>query len=218
MQLGSKFMPLDNAFEPAVMSDVTLLLLAMDRGEPSASDRLLELVYNELREVAAASLARERAGHTLVPTALVHETYLRLMSGQQPHKWTTRGHFFAAAAEAMRRILVDHARRKLSQKRGGHWQRSQQPLDSIAAEQNDLRLLELDDALTDLEKRDAKVAQLVKLRYFSGMTIEDAAAALDVSPRTAVSWWTYARTFLATAMQADEDNQHPRPDSTLRRH
>jgi RNA polymerase sigma factor (TIGR02999 family) len=198
-----------------VVTEITHALDALDRGEPGASDKLLEIVYGELRQLAAINLARERCGHTLVPTALVHEAYLRLLGTPQSPSWKTRGHFFAAAAEAMRRILVDHARRKRSKKRGGDWRRSDMPLDGLPDEAADDRLLALDEGLIQLEKQDPDVAQLVKLRYFSGLTIEDAASALGVSPRTAVSWWTYARTYLAAAVATEASGRKSTSDERV---
>ncbi len=186
------------------MTEITHILQAIDGGEAGAADRLLELVYAELRQVAASHLAHERVGHTLVPTALVHEAYLRLLGGSAAPQWETRGYFFASAAEAMRRILVDHARRKRSQKRGGDWQRSAIPLLSLPDLDQSERLLDLDEALSHLAQQEPQVAQLVKLRYYAGLSIEDAAQSRGVSPRTAVSWWTYARAFLAAEMIDDD--------------
>jgi RNA polymerase sigma factor (TIGR02999 family) len=187
----------------ASMTDVTELLEAIQKGQPQAADALLPLVYDELRKLAAAKLVQERPGQTLQATALVHEAYLRLVGnressvgGSEDENWDGRGHFFAAAAEAMRRILVESARRKQRLKRGGGTQR--EPLDdeNIAAPEIEGDLLELDAALDSLAAKDARKAELVKLRYFAGLTIEQAAAALGVSTTTADRDWTYARAWL----------------------
>jgi len=179
-----------------MMSHVTDLLSAIDRGDPRAAKELFPLVYNELRQLAAAKLAREPAGHTLQPTALVHEAYLRLIEGDPAQEFNGRGHFFGAASEAMRRILVDMARRKKADKRGGG--RERLDLDTLgpaAADRVD-DLLALDDALSSLTTTDAQAAQLVQLRYFGGLTIKEAAAVMNVSSRTADSLWAYARAWL----------------------
>src|SRR5688572_4398284 len=171
------------------MSHITDLLSAMDRGDPRAAEQLFPLVYDELRQLAAAKLAHEPAGHTLQPTALVHEAYLRLVEGDPDQQFNGRGHFFGAAAEAMRRILVDTARRKKAGKRGGG--RARLDLDdmpSMAADRVD-DLVALDEALTALAAVDAQAARLVQLRYFGGLTVREAALVLGVSPRTADSLW-----------------------------
>src|SRR5688500_6204617 len=178
------------------MADVTQILAAIDAGDPSAAAELLPLVYDELRKLAAARLAAEKPGQTLQPTALVHEAYLRLVGGEQPQDWNGRGHFFGAAAEAMRRILVESARRKGRRRHGGD--RPRVELDeavSLAAEPGD-DLLDLDDALTRLEAADPTAARLVKLRYFAGLGMAEAAAALGLPLRSAERNWTYARTWL----------------------
>jgi RNA polymerase sigma factor (TIGR02999 family) len=182
------------------MSDVTRLLDAAAAGDRQAAADLLPLVYQELRALAAARLASEAPGQTLQPTALVHEAYLRLVAGDPSRPWNSRGHFFAAAAEAMRRILVDSARRKRSLKRGGG--HDHQGLDGlqVAAPQPAEDLLALDEALDRLAALDPVKASLVKLRYFAGLTIEEAAAALEISPATAKRYWTYARTWLFQAI------------------
>jgi RNA polymerase sigma factor (TIGR02999 family) len=182
------------------MSDVTRILSAIEDGDPHAAERLLPLVYDELRKLAAAMLAHEQPGQTLQATALVHEAYLRLVGDDQAKDWDSRGHFFAAAAEAMRRILVDAARRKHALKRGGG--RQQIDLDQLVATAPgpDADLLDLDDALTRLVAADPQAAELVKLRYFAGLTIPEAAAALGVSPRTADALWAYARAWLLRAL------------------
>ena len=212
-----------------LMTDVTQLLAQIDSGDPQAAQQLLPLVYNELRKLAAARLAHEKPGQTLQPTALVHEAYLRLVapgadsegeSGREGEGETdqprplshspplplsrasfhSRGHFFAAAAEAMRRILVENARAKRRLKRGGEGQRV--PLDegAVAAPESDERLLALDEALAKLEERDHRKAELVKLRYFAGLTIEQAAEALGIGTSTADRDWSYARAWLFREM------------------
>ena len=183
------------------MSDVTRLLDAAAAGEPQAAADLLPLVYAELRKLAAARLAAEPAGHTLQPTALVHEAYVRLVDGHQPRDWNGRGHFFAAAAEAMRRILVDHARRRKSAKRGGH--RERLDLDAIDAAVADWPedLVALDEALARLAVVDPKAAQLVHLRFFAGLPIPEVAEMLRMSPRTADRLWAYARAWLHQAVR-----------------
>ncbi len=169
----------------------------MDRGEP-----LLPLVYDELRRLAAAQLAHEKPGQTLDATALVHEAYLRLVGDQQ---FENRRHFFAAAAEAMRRILVENARRKHSLKRGGDRQRVDLDIEQLSMSSEASRSLALDEALDRLEARDPPKAQLVKLRYFAGMTIEEAAETLGISVTTANRWWTYARAWLHEEIRKGSD-------------
>jgi RNA polymerase sigma factor (TIGR02999 family) len=159
------------------MTDVTLSLLAIENGDPGAADRLLPLVYDELRKLAAQKLVKEKPGQTLQATALVHEAYLRLVDTDHPQHWSSRGHFFAAAAEAMRRILVENARRKKSLKAGGLHQRVDLADVEPAIEGPDLDLIALDEALTRLEAKDERKARLVKLRYFAGLTNEQAAQA-----------------------------------------
>jgi RNA polymerase sigma factor (TIGR02999 family) len=183
------------------MSEVTQLLDAMDAGDPKAAAHLLPLVYDELRRLAAVRLAAEPSGNTLQPTALVHEAYLRLVGSPAGNRWDHRGHFFAAAAEAMRRILIDHARRKAAAKHGGAMRR--QVLDSDAAPAAEPRedLLALDEALGRLEAADPEKANLVKLRYFAGLSLAEAAAALNLSERTAGRHWAYARAWLRRAVE-----------------
>jgi RNA polymerase sigma factor (TIGR02999 family) len=183
------------------MTEVTQLLSAMDRGDPQAAAELLPLVYDELRRLAAARLAGEQSGNTLQPTALVHEAYLRLVGSPDGDQWDHRGHFFAAAAEAMRRILIDDARRKATARHGGTMQR--QALDPDAAATSEPRedLLALDEALDRLEAEDPLKAKLVKLRYFAGLSLAEAAAALDLSERTAGRHWAYARAWLRRAVE-----------------
>jgi len=176
------------------MSAVTQILARIEAGDPGAAERLLPLVYGELRALAAARLAREKPGQTLEPTALVHEAYLRLVGDDQ--KWNGRGHFFAAAAEAMRRILVEGARRKQQVKRGGDRERVDVELAELPTRMSSEELLDLDGALEALRRHDADKAKLVTLRYFGGLTIEQAAEALDISRVTAHRHWTYARAWL----------------------
>jgi len=178
------------------MSEVTETLAAIERGNPRAAEELLPLVYDELRKLAAARLAEEKPGQTLQPTALVHEAYVRLVGGKQPRDWDGRGHFFAAAAEAMRRILVDSARRKKAEKRGGGRARADLDSESLAAGDSPFDLLELDDLLDHLVRVNSRAAELVKLRFFAGLTGDQAAAALGISPRAADSLWAYARAWL----------------------
>jgi RNA polymerase sigma factor (TIGR02999 family) len=182
------------------MSEITVLLTAIEQGDPHAASQLLPLVYEELRRLAGRKLAREQPGQTLEATALVHEAYLRLVGEDPRAHWDGRGHFFAAAAEAMRRILVEGARRKHSLERGGG--RSRQALDEaqLAAPQPQEDLLALDEALDRLAARDPVKAQLVQLRYFAGLTVEEAARALGISPTTAERYWTYARAWLRREM------------------
>jgi RNA polymerase sigma factor (TIGR02999 family) len=182
------------------MSDVTQLLAAARTGDPQAAAQLLPVVYEELRRLAAARMAAEKPGHTLQATALVHEAYVRLVGGEQPRDWDDRGHFFAAAAEAMRRILVDRARERSSRKRGGDRRRLDLDDlgDQVASEDERAAddLLALDEALRQFEAEDLARARLVKLRYFAGLSIRDAAAALGISPATAKRQWVYARAWL----------------------
>lgn len=190
------------------MSDVTQILQKMDSGDPSAADELLPLIYEELRKHAASRLKQESPGQTLQATALVHEAYLRLVEREERDKWQSRGHFFAAAAEAMRRILVDNARRKRRIKRGGDRNRQDLIEDAIAAPQSNLDLIALDAALAKLQQKDARKAELVKLRFFAGLTIEQAAAALGIGTSTADRDWSYARLWLYREL-AVEDGDLP---------
>jgi RNA polymerase sigma factor (TIGR02999 family) len=176
------------------MSEVIRILSAAEQGDPSAAEQLLPLVYDELRRLAARKLSQEKAGHTLQPTALVHEAYLRLLGGHDTRSFQGRAHFFAAAASAMRRILIDRARRKQTQKRGGGMRR--QDLDAVAAPEDDDELLALDEALERLAAKDPEKARLVELRYFAGLTGEQAAEVLGISPSTADRHWAYARAWL----------------------
>ena len=178
------------------MNDVTQILSAIEDGDPQAAGKLLPLVYDELRKLAAQRLAREKPGQTLQATALVHEAYLRLVDGDKAQPWNSRQHFFAAAAEAMRRILVEGARRRQSRKHGGG--RDRQPLDeaNLVAPAPQEDLLALDEALDRLAARDAVKADLVKLRYFAGLTMAQAAEALGVSITTADRYWAFAKAWL----------------------
>jgi RNA polymerase sigma factor (TIGR02999 family) len=186
------------------MSDVTQILKRLERGDGQAAEELLPLVYTDLRKAAAAQLAREASGHTLQPTALVHEAYVRLVDRDAPDDWRHRGHFFAAAAEAMRRILVEHARKKHAFKRGGNRRRADLDPDQIAFFERRDDLLALDEALDKLAERDSRKAELVKLRYFAGLTMPQAAEALGISLATAEREWKYARVWLLGEMIGEE--------------
>jgi RNA polymerase sigma factor (TIGR02999 family) len=183
------------------MPDVTRILTAAQAGDPQAAEQLLPLVYDELRRLAAARLAGEKPGQTLQPTALVHEAYLRLVGIAE---FASRGHFFAAAAEAMRRILVDSARRKLTEKHGGGRQRVDMELALVAAELPPAELLALDEVLAQFKEQDRQAAQIVELHCFAGLTIEEAAAALGISERTAYRDWSYARAWLFRRLSTPE--------------
>ncbi len=182
------------------MGEVTRILDAIEAGNTQASDQLLPLLYDELRRMAARKMAHEAAGQTLDATALVHEAYLRLVDTQSPQQWNSRGHFFAAAAEAMRRILIERARHKKCDKAGGEYQRVALSDIQPAVDEPDVDLLALDEALDKLEQVDARQAQLVKLRFFAGLTIEQAAEALGISTSTADNDWAYARCWLRVQM------------------
>jgi RNA polymerase sigma factor (TIGR02999 family) len=176
------------------LSDVTRILEAIGQGNPKAAEQLLPLVYQELRRLAAAKMALESPGHTLQPTALVHEAWLKMVGRQNP-SWQDKNHFFAAAAEAMRRILVDNARRKRAERHGGGMQKVE--LDQVeAASASDEHVLAVHEALEEFAKREPQKAELVKLRYFVGMTVEEAAAVLGISEGTAKRHWAYARAWL----------------------
>jgi len=185
------------------MNDVTRILSAIEQGDPSSAAKLLPLVYDELRKLAAQKMSQENPGQTLQATALVHEAYLRLVDGDQAQRWDSRGHFFAAAAEAMRRILVDNARRRASLKRGGKL--SREPLDAstIAAPGISDDVLALDEALTRLAAIDPNAANLVKLRFFTGLTIKQAAELLGIPSRTADDVWAYARAWLLSEIEGE---------------
>jgi len=187
------------------MSEVTRILSAIEQGDPEAASELLPLVYDELRKLAGQKLAQEKAGQTLQATALVHEAYLRLVEGDKAPHWNSRGHFFAACAEAMRRILVDQARRKLSLRRGGSFQRQSIEDREIEAPEPSVDVLAVHEALTRFQGVDATAAQIVKLRYFAGLTISQAAEALGISSSTADRSWAYARAWLHTALKQAAD-------------
>ena len=181
------------------MSEVTQVLSAIERGDAHAAEQLLPLVYDELRKLAALKLAQEKPGQTLQATALVHDAYLRLVDTEQAKQWNSRGHFFAAAAEAMRRILIDGARRKRRPKHGGD--RLRVDLDeALGSTEPRHDLLALDDALTRLAEQEPAKAELVKLRYFAGLSLDEAAACLDISPATAKRHWVVARAWLYDAL------------------
>lgn len=182
---------------------VTEILLKLEEGDLQASDQLFQAVYDELRRMAGARMSGEAAGHTLDGTALVHEAYVRLVDSQRVHDWNSRGHFFAAAAEAMRRILIDHARRKKSQKRGGEMQRVD--LDDAAtmldAPHEDL--LSIDQALQDFEAIEPEKAKLVRLRFFAGLSASDASSVLAISKATADRWWAFSRAWLYSRLDEE---------------
>jgi RNA polymerase sigma factor (TIGR02999 family) len=178
------------------MTDVSRILSAIQQGDPRAAEQLLPLVYDELRQLAARKLAQEKPGQTLQATALVHEAYLRLVDNDAPQQWNSRGHFFAAASEAMRRILVEQARRRNAAKRGGQANREELDESAIAASEPAVDVLALHEALERLEKVDPASANLVKLRFFAGLTMSEAAEALAMSVRSAHDLWAYARSWL----------------------
>ena len=186
------------------MSEVTRILSAIEQGDLHAAEQLLPLVYEELRQLAAQKLAQEKPGQTLQATALVHEAYLRLVDADQAQHWNSRGHFFAAAAEAMRRILVESARRKGRQKRGGAWSRKDVTIEEPAVDGPDTDILAVDEALLEFARDHAEQAELVKLRYFAGLTLVEAAAALNISTATANRRWRYARAWLARRLSGDD--------------
>src|SRR5262249_3507023 len=197
-------------------NEVTRILSALEQGDPHAAEQLLPLVYEELRKLAAQKMAQEAPGQTLQPTALVHEAYLRLVgsaaaSAAPPQHWDSRGHFFAAAAEAMRRILVENARRKRSQKHGGGLVRQDADPDDLplADPRDPLEVLAVHEALDRLAHKSPRKAELVKLRYFLGCTIAEAAQALGVAPATAEEDWTYARAWLRRQSLRDEAQKSP---------
>ena len=178
------------------MNDVTHILSRIESGDPSAAEQLLPLVYDELRKLAAARLGQEKPGQTLQATALVHEAYVRLVDVANVQQWNSRGHFFAAAAEAMRRIFVDNARRKASAKHGGEFERVELDDSQLATPERSLDLVALDEALNKLAARDQRKADLVKLRFFAGLTNAQAADALNISESTADADWAYAKAWL----------------------
>ena len=187
------------------MSDVTRILSKIHAGDHAAADHLFPIVYAELRKLASGLLANERAGQTLQPTALVHEAYVRLVDVQQAQHWNSVGHFYRAAAEAMRRILIEGARKKARLKRGGGWSRRALELNEPHVIDPDVDLLAMNEALDRLAEKHAEKAELVKLRYFAGLTLSQAAEALDVSTATADRYWKYARAWLARELSHVED-------------
>lgn len=191
--------------EPQLMSDVTHILSQIESGDPSAADQLLPLVYDELRKLAAVRMLRESPEQTLQATALVHEAYLRLVDVDRVQNWNSRGHFFAAAAEVMRRIVVERARHSSSRKAGGGFRRHELPDVGSGREFSALDLLALNEAIEKLEVRHARKAQLVKLRFFAGLTMQQAASALGISSSTADNDWAYARCWLKLEMAGEPD-------------
>jgi RNA polymerase sigma factor (TIGR02999 family) len=188
------------------MNEVTRILGALEQGDPRAAEQLLPLVYDELRRLAAEKMAHEKVGQTLQPTALVHEAYLRLVDVRKAQHWNSRGHFYAAAAEAMRRILVEQARCKKALRRGGDRQRLDLDLAEPAAPRLSDDLLALDEALEKLASKDRGKADLVKLRYFAGLTMEQTAETLGISLASANRWWNYARAWLHQEVTGPEES------------
>lgn len=189
------------------MSDLTHILSAIEQGDPHAAEQLLPLVYDELRKLAAHKLAQEQPGQTLQPTALVHDAYLRLVDVDRVQHWDSRGHFFAAAAEAMRRILIEQARRKQRQRHGGGLKRVEMPPAEIAFLPGDDRILLLDEALIKLAGIRPQAAKLVQLRFFAGLTVEEAAPLLAISERTARRLWVYGQAWLRREMDTLADQE-----------
>jgi RNA polymerase sigma factor (TIGR02999 family) len=191
------------------MNEVTRILSAVEQGDPQAAEQLLPLVYNELRRLAAQRLAQEKPGQTLQATALVHDAYLRLVGGDDAQQWNSRGHFFAAAAEAMRRILVEQARHKRRIKHGGEQRRVDLDSACDVSEPPSLDLLSLDEALTKFSAIEPAKADLVKLRFFAGLTMPEAASALGISLATAERYWTFARSWLYAELADHPPNSKP---------
>jgi RNA polymerase sigma factor (TIGR02999 family) len=185
------------------MSEVTRILSAVEQGDPRAAEKLLPLVYDELRQLAAQKLAHEKPGQTLQATALVHEAYLRLVGADPKQPWNSRGHFFAAAAEAMRRILINRARDKDRQRRGGGWQRVDLDRVIVADQASEDELVAIDDALQELTRKNGPCAELVKLRFFTGLTLDQAAAAMGIARRSANRYWAFARAWLYDALRPE---------------
>jgi RNA polymerase sigma factor (TIGR02999 family) len=196
------------------MSEVTRILSAIEQGDPQAAEQLLPLVYEELRKLAAQKMAQEQPGQTLQATALVHEAYLRLVDVRQPPHWHSRRHFFAAAAEAMRRILIDRARRKQTEKHGGRRRRIDLEEVEAVADSRSTDLLALDEALTRLTAEDPVKGQLVSLRYFAGLSVQEAADALGISRATADRYWSYARTWLYCELGGQDGGPGPEKKSS----
>lgn len=193
------------------MSDVTQILSQIENGDGQAAEKLLPLVYDELRRLAAEMMAHEKPGQTLQATALVHEAYIRLVDTDEAQHWNSRGHFFGAAAEAMRRILVEQARRKCGRKQGGQWERLYVPLDGLCEPDMPERMLAIDEALRKLSQENPQVARLVELRYFAGLSPDEAASALGVSTRTARRYWVYAKAWLIEELR---DTANSKADAT----
>ncbi|HLJ96738.1 MAG TPA: ECF-type sigma factor [Gemmataceae bacterium] len=189
------------------MNEVTRVLSAIEGGDPHAAEQLLPLVYDELRRLAAEKMAQERPGQTLQATALVHEAYLRLVDEEKAQHWNSRGHFFAAAAEAMRRILVENARHKKAQKRGGARKRVELADAELASHSSPEGFLVLDDALSRLAREDPGAAGVAKLRLFTGLSVEEASQVLGISRATAFRHWTYARAWLQAQLQEGDAPQ-----------
>ena len=204
----------DGPGRPSAMTELSQILVAIEQGDPRAAEQLLPLVYDELRKLAARKLAQEKPGQTLQATDLVHEAYLRLIDGAHVQNWNSRGHFFAAAAEAMRRILVDNARRKRRPKHGGD--RNRLPFDAVVLPLDNRfhDLLDLDQALNALAKQEPLKAELVKLRYFAGLSVEETAACLGISSVTAKRYWAVARAWLYAALS---DGEATGPDKSISR-
>lgn len=190
------------------MTDVTQILSLIESGDPVAAEQLLPLVYEELRKLAAANLIREKPGQTLQATALVHEAYLRLVDGNKAQHWNSRGHFFGAAAEAMRRILIDQARHKRSDRHGGNHHRIELNAVEPAAPVNQVDILALDEALGELAARDPRAAELVKLRFFAGLSVPEAAQTLGISVATAENDWAYAKSWLKLQLSTKSGEPH----------
>ncbi len=188
------------------MSDVTRLLQSIEAGDPSAAEQLLPLVYEELRKLAAAKMAQENPGQTLQATALVHEAYVRLVDGDRTGEWNSSGHFFAAAAEAMRRILVERARAKQRQKHGGEWSRLDVNDVNPADDSNPELVLAINDALEQLAAEDEQLAALVKLRCFAGFSLSEAAGVLGIGQSTAYEHWAYAKSRLRILMRGESSS------------
>ena len=188
-----------------VMNEVTEILQAIQRGETAAADQLLPLVYEELRKIARSKMAHEATQQTLQPTALVHEAYVRLVDSTNPQVWNSKGHFFGAAANAMRRILVENARRKKTLRRGGDRRRSQFDLENLALEDQDEFLLALDENLSSLEQEYPDVSKVVQLRYFAGLSIEKTAETMELSVRTVNRHWAFAKAWLYARLSETED-------------
>jgi RNA polymerase sigma factor (TIGR02999 family) len=189
------------------MSDVTRILSAVEAGDPSAADELLPLVYQELRTLAAAKLAHEKPGQTLQATVLVHEAWLRLVGSDADIHWNGRGHFFGAAARAMQRILVENARQKKRLKAGGEYQRVELSESTASVRSSSVDVLAIDEALEKLEQQDHRKAELVRLRFFAGLTLPEAARALGISSSTADNDWAYAKTWLRLEMSESEETE-----------